>query len=102
MYKPSLLVYYHYVFTFLVDILLAFVTISKEVSICRHSNSVVASNVVRVLNLDPSTWLCLSNGKHSARTCKLAPYHRTFRIQTSIDGSIELPLNNIARPGVMV
>ena len=39
-------------FTFLVDILLAFVTIPKEVNIFRHSDSVPASNVVGVLNLD--------------------------------------------------
>lgn len=39
-------------FTFLVDILLEFVNMSKKVSIFRHSNSVLASNVVGVLNLD--------------------------------------------------
>lgn len=37
---------------FLVDNLLAFVTIPKAVDTFRHSNSALASNVVGVVNLD--------------------------------------------------
>lgn len=43
----------------------------------------------------PSSQLCLSNGQHSARTPKLAPY-QIFHIWKSIDGSTKLPFNNTA------
>lgn len=85
-------------FRFLVDILFTFVTISKEVNIFRHWSS-LASNVVGVLNLAYRFTVVPSSGQRSARTSKLAPNQKTFHIQKSINGSTELPLNNISRPG---
>lgn len=77
-------------------ILLAFVTIPKEVTIFKHSDSVLAKQSGRNAKPWCPVHSCAWAMANSAKTPKLSLYQKTFHIWKTIDDSTGCPVDNTA------